>query len=95
MILESEITKTKPKQINVLDASGILQQERRSRAKKKIHMKDEKVLAKIINIKGKQKRGQSKETVARQSAKRQRQLDAQEEVLAAPAPVGRMTTLRE
>jgi hypothetical protein len=58
-------------------------------------MKDKKVLEKISDIKGKWKRGQSEETVARRATKRQRRLDAREEVLTAPAPVGRMVTLRE
>jgi hypothetical protein len=58
-------------------------------------MKDEKVQAKIIEMKRKQKRGHAEGTIARQTAKRQRRLDAREEVLASPAPAGRMTTLRE
>ena len=66
------------------------------KSKEEVHMKDKKVEAKIISIRGKRKRGQSKETVACQSAKSQRRLDAREEVLAAPAPdFGKMTTLRD
>jgi hypothetical protein len=64
------------------------------KSKEEVQMKDEKVQAKIIKIKRKRKRGHTEGTAARQNAKRQRQLDAREEVLASPAPAGRMTTLR-
>jgi hypothetical protein len=60
-----------------------------------VQAKDTKVQAKIIEIKVKRSRGQYEGTEARQAAKRQRRLDAREQVLASPAPVGRMTTLRE
>jgi hypothetical protein len=60
-----------------------------------VRAKDTKVQAKILDIKVKRSRGQYKGTEARQVAKWQRQLDARNEVLALPAPVGRMTTLRE
>jgi hypothetical protein len=60
-----------------------------------VQAKDTKVQAKIQNIKVKRSRGHYEGTEARQVAKRQRRLDAREEVLASPAPVGRMTTLRE
>jgi hypothetical protein len=65
------------------------------KSNEEVQMKDKKVQAKIIEIKRKRKRGHSKGTIARQTAKRQRRLDAREEVLASPAPAGRMTTLRE
>jgi hypothetical protein len=60
-----------------------------------VQAKDTKVQAKIQNIKVKRSRGHYEGTEARQVAKRRRRLDAREEVLASPAPVGRMTTLRE
>jgi hypothetical protein len=41
-----------------------------------LQTKDSQVQAKLIDIKGKRKRKQSKVTVARQATKRQRQLDA-------------------
>jgi hypothetical protein len=65
------------------------------KSKEEVQMKDENLQAKIIEIKRKRKRGHSKGTIAHQTAKRQRQLDAREEVLALPAPAGRMTMLRE
>jgi hypothetical protein len=60
-----------------------------------VQAKDTKVQAKILDIKVKRSRGQYEGTEARLVAKRQRRLDAREAVLASPAPVGRMTTLRE
>jgi hypothetical protein len=65
------------------------------KSKEEVQIKDKKVQAKIIKIKRKQKRGHSKGSIARQTAKRQRRLDAREEALASRAPAGRMTTLRE
>jgi hypothetical protein len=65
------------------------------KSKEEVQTKDKKVQAKITEIKGKRKKGHSKGTVACQSTKRQRRLDAREEVLALPAQEGRMTTLRE
>jgi hypothetical protein len=61
-----------------------------------VQAKDSTVLAKISDIKLKrQEIGQSEETEARQAAKRQKRLDRRDKVLTLPAPVGRMTTLRE
>jgi hypothetical protein len=60
-----------------------------------VQIKDEKVQAKIIEIKEKRKKAPSDENEARQAAKKQRRLDARVKVLASPAPEGRMTTLRE
>jgi hypothetical protein len=48
-----------------------------------------------LKIKGKQKRGQSEGTEVQQAARRQRRLDARDEVLTSPAPEGIMITLRE
>jgi hypothetical protein len=60
-----------------------------------VQAKDTKVQAKILYIRVKRSRSHYEGTEARQVAKRQRQLDAREEVLALPSPVGRMTTLSE
>ena len=65
------------------------------KSKEEVQTKDQKVQAKIIEMKAKRKRGHSEGNEACQAAKRQRRLDAREEVLAAPAPEGKMTTLRE
>jgi hypothetical protein len=65
------------------------------KSKEEVQVKDEKVQAKMVQIKGKRKRGQSEGTEVRQSARRQRRLDARDEVLTSPAPVGIMITLRE
>jgi hypothetical protein len=60
-----------------------------------VQANDTKVQAKTLNIKVKQQRGHCKGTEPPQAAKRQRQWDAPEEVLASPTSVGSMTTLRE
>jgi hypothetical protein len=59
-----------------------------------VQIKDEKVQAKIVAIKEKRK-GPSDANEARQATKKKRQTQARDEVLALPAPVGKMTTLRE
>jgi hypothetical protein len=60
-----------------------------------VQRKNETVQAKISKIDGKRKRGLSEGTEARQAARKQQRLEARAGVLALPAPVGRMTTLRE
>ena len=65
------------------------------KSKEEVQIKDEKVQAKIEDIKQKRKKAPSDANEARQAAKKQRRLDARVEVLASPAPEGRMTTLRE
>jgi hypothetical protein len=65
------------------------------KSKEEVQVKDEKVQAKIVDITGKRKRGHSEGTQARQTARRQRRLDARAEVLTLPAPEGRMITLRQ
>jgi uncharacterized FAD-dependent dehydrogenase len=65
------------------------------KSKEEVQTKDLKVQAKIVEIQEKRKRVPLEGTEARQAAKRQRRLDAREVVLARPAPVGKMTTLRE
>jgi hypothetical protein len=93
---EEECAKTKPKRINALDASGILLRGREAiKSREEVQVKDEKVQEKILEIKGKLKRGLYEGAEARQVARRQRQLDARQEVLDSPSPEGRMRTLRE
>jgi hypothetical protein len=65
------------------------------KSKEEVQAKDKKVQATIIEIKRKHKRGHSEGTIARQTAKRQRQLHAREEVFALPGQAGRMTMLRK
>ena len=65
------------------------------KSREEVQVKDEKVQAKILEIKGKRKRGVYEGTEARQAARRQRRLDARQEVLDSPSPEGRMRTLRE
>ena len=65
------------------------------KSKEEVQIKDEKVQAKIVEIRQKRKKAPSDANEARQAAKKQRRLDARVEVLALPAPDGRMTTLRE
>jgi hypothetical protein len=60
-----------------------------------VQAKDTKVQAKIEDIKVKRQRGQNEGTQARQAAKRQKRLDARDEIADSPAPTGTMTTLRE
>ena len=60
-----------------------------------MQIKSEKVQAKIVEIKEKRKKGPSDANEVRQAAKKQRRMDARAEVLAFPAPEGRMTTLRQ
>jgi hypothetical protein len=67
----------------------------RIKSKEEVQVKSEMVQAKIVKIKGKLRQGHYEGTEGRQAAKRQRRLDQQQEVLALPAPVGQMTTLRE
>jgi hypothetical protein len=57
--------------------------------------KDFKVQEKIVDIKVKRQRGPNEGSEARQAAKRTKRLDARDQILDAPAPTGRMTTLRE
>jgi hypothetical protein len=65
------------------------------KSREEVQTKDEKVQAKIVEINGKRKRGQSEGTQERQAGKRQRRLDARGEVLTLPEPKGVMITLRE
>jgi hypothetical protein len=65
------------------------------KSKEEVQIKDQKVQAKMTEINGKRKRGPLEGTEARQAAKKQQRLEAREAILALPAPVGRMTTLRE
>jgi hypothetical protein len=65
------------------------------KSREEVQIKDEKVQAKILEIKGKRKRGLYKGTEARHAARRQRRLDARQEVLDWPSPEGKMRTLRE
>ena len=65
------------------------------KSREEVQVKDEKVQAKILEIKGKRKRGLYEGTEARKAARRQRRLDARQEVLYWPSPEGRMRTLRE
>jgi hypothetical protein len=65
------------------------------KSKEEMQIKSEKVQAKIVEIKEKRKKGPSDANEARQAAKKQRRMDARAEVLAFPAPEGRMTTLRQ
>ena len=51
--------------------------------------------AKIVQITEKRKRAPAEGTEMRQVANKQQRLDAREAILALPAPVERMTTLRE
>jgi Tfp pilus assembly protein PilN len=65
------------------------------KSKEEVQMKSEKVQAKIVKIKEKRKKGTSDANKMHQAMKKQRQMDARAEVLAFPAPDGRMTTLRQ
>jgi hypothetical protein len=65
------------------------------KSKEEVQTKDEKVQAKIVQIREKRKRGPSEGTEACQAAKKHQGLESREEILALHAPVGRMTTLRE
>jgi hypothetical protein len=65
------------------------------KSKEEVQTKDLKVQATIIEIKEKWKKGPSDGTEVRQAAKKQRQLNTREDVLARPTPVGKMNTLRE
>jgi hypothetical protein len=59
-----------------------------------VQIKDEKVQAKIIDIKIKRQRGPNEGSAARQAAKQQKRLDTRNEIMFSPAPMGTMTTLR-
>jgi predicted RNA-binding protein with RPS1 domain len=66
------------------------------KSKEEVQVKDEKVQAKIIQIKEKWKKGPSDVNKSQQAAtKRQRQLDARDKVMDWLAPERRITTLRE
>jgi hypothetical protein len=65
------------------------------KSKEEVQMKDQKVQAKMIDIKEKRKRGAYEGTEARKAAKKEQRLAAREEIIALPPPVGRMTTLRQ
>ena len=91
-----EITKMKQRLIDGSDVSGILQQARETiKSKEEVQLKDEKVQAKIFEIKTKQKREPLEGTGVHQAARQQQCLEAQDEILALSAPVGKMTTLWE
>jgi hypothetical protein len=64
-------------------------------SEEEVQVRDEKVEAKILDIKGKCKRRLYKGTEARQATRRQRQLDARQEVLDLLSLEGRMRTLGE
>jgi hypothetical protein len=65
------------------------------KSKEGVQIKSEQVQARIVEIKEKRKKDPSDAIEVRQAAKKERQMDARAEVLAFPAPEGRMTTLRQ
>jgi hypothetical protein len=62
------------------------------KSREEVQVKDKKVQAKILEISGKRKRGLYEGTEARQEARRQKRLDARQEVLDPPSLEGRMRT---
>jgi hypothetical protein len=65
------------------------------KSREEVQVKDKKVHTKILEMKVKCKRGLYERAEAWKAARRQRQLDARQEVLAWTSPEGRMRTLRE
>jgi hypothetical protein len=65
------------------------------KSKEEVQGKSEKVQAKIVKIKEKRKKCPSDANEACQAPKKQRLMDARAEVLANPAPEGRMRSLRQ
>jgi hypothetical protein len=65
------------------------------KSKEEVQVKDEKVQTKIMEIKEKRKRGRCLVAEELRAARKQKRLDAREEILAPPAPEGKMVTLRE
>ena len=65
------------------------------KSKEGVQIKSEQVQARIVEIKEKRKKDPSDAIEVRQTAKKERRMDARAEVLAFPAPEGRMTTLRQ
>jgi hypothetical protein len=64
-------------------------------SKEEVQTKDQKVQAKMVEIKRQRKRGQPEGTAALQTARKQRRLDARDDVLTSPAPEGTMIRSRD